>query len=140
VSCSDPDARFQDFVLANYEPLHFHRTMNEQTAGFHCQLHSDADACDPKAGVRDGHVRLAVYGTPCPPFSNQRCKRTAAGSVKSHKDYNITFQDTILWMQEFEPGTAAMEQVQGFAEPESSLDNSTPLARLMLAASIAKLM
>jgi site-specific DNA-cytosine methylase len=111
--------------------------MSEQTAGAPCQLHGDADSCDPKAGFRDGHVQLAVFGTPCPPFSNQRCKRNVAGSVKSHRDYNITFQDTILWMQEFEPGTAAMEQVLGFAGAESSLDNSTPLARLMLAASMS---
>jgi hypothetical protein len=125
LSCSEPNTSFQRFVLANHSPMHFHSTMNHQTAGCACVLHPLAESCAADPGV----VNVAVFGTPCPPFSTQRAKRRVDGSVQAHAAYLTTFEDSISWLSKFEPITACMEQVLGFDMAVSTSDSSTPMNR-----------
>ena len=82
-------------------------------------------------------VDIAVTGTPCPPFSQNRQKRTAIGSVVNHPLYHVT--DSLLpsWVAMTEPKFAVIEQVKGFHQPMDCKDESTPLIRCCVSFHVA---
>ena len=113
------------FQAANFGDAieHMHSTMAAQTADAPCTLHPDAASCQVSHSAS-----LAVYGTPCPPYSGMRQKRRADGSMK-HSLYNVTFSESIEWLQKHTPMAAIMEQVLGFGWAESKTCQETPLRR-----------
>eukprot|EP00438_Fugacium_kawagutii_P030561 Skav222976 [mRNA] locus=scaffold2762:15098:16594:+ [translate_table: standard] len=126
ISCSDIKKESFAMVRENFEPTHFHSTMQNQIKQVACWMHP-AHLCQFQ--TVDG-PDLAVVGTPCQPFSRQRVKRSASGSVRAHSKFDTTFKDLIDWLSEFEPKTAVAEQVVGLHSPESSSERSTPMDRL----------
>ena len=98
-------------------------TMADQICGEGCLKHVG------RCGNRQSSPRLAVFGTPCDPFSKQRSKRWCDGSVKSHGDFATTFQDVYKLLEMEEPLIIIMEQVDGFDMPFSSTDKQTPRER-----------
>ena len=96
--------------------------MSEQLRGRPCLSH-------PHGSCSIANVDYLVFGTPCNPFSTQRPKRFADGSVKSHQLAHHTFQEALDMLQAFEPPTATMEQTEGFGMREDSSTDTTPLER-----------
>lgn len=126
VSISEPSKPFRDFCLANHTVLHAHQTFQEQNQGKACLLHPQSPGCPNPA-----NADLGVFGTPCDPFSFQRCKRHQDGSVKGHLLYPVTFRDAIRFMSDpLAPKAVIMEQVEGFNEPDTpSSTEPTPMRR-----------
>ena len=121
VGTSEPNPEFREYQALNHEGIeHMHLTMEDQHRARPCTLHKHAESCDPCASLPGGCPQLAVFGTPCPPFSRQRTKRFAENSVREHQAFAVTFEDTFKWLQKFEPITALMEQVKGFNARESA--------------------
>ena len=123
---SEPNLVYQDFEKANHAACveHMHNTMSDQTVGAGCLLHPKSEECN----LGQGHS-LAVFGTPCPPFSTMRTKRFQEGSVKSHQLHDVTFKESVQWLQSFRPAAAILEQVAGFDKPEVAGGHHTPLHR-----------
>ena len=76
-------------------------------------------------------IDLLVSGSPCDPYSCQRPKRFADGSVKDHKDYETTMTSVVAMYQKYQPHVGIMEQVMGFTKPMSttSAPDDTPYRR-----------
>lgn len=128
ISCSDIKKESLAMVRENFEPTHFHSSMQNQLKQVACWLHP-AHQCELKVV---GGADLAVVGTPCQPFSRQRVKRSATGSVRNHHGFATTFSDLLQWLQEFEPKSCVAEQVVGLHTPESSTERTTPMDRLSM--------
>ena len=124
-STSEPCAEFRSFQAANHGPAihHMHKTMQDQVTDCPCTLHPEASAC-----FVDHSPSLAVYGTPCKPYSVLRAKRFVNGSRK-HVSYDVTFSDSFDWLQKHTPLVAIMEQVMGFVSPESQSVEESPMDR-----------
>ena len=131
IGISEMNPAYQNFRKENHLFEHLHATMEEQSCGAPCLLHSGVDHCNPAVGA-DGEFQspaFACFGTPCPPFSPQRPKRFHRGSVQEHHAYMTTFQGAVSFMKRFEPKTAIMEQVEGFDQRFSSDEHETPKTR-----------
>ena len=90
------------------------------------------DCCSGRASCHIETPDLAIFGTPCNPFSVHRHTRRNPGNVEGHRLYDVTFTDAVEWLVRFEPVTVVMEQVEGFGAPLSCDDLSeTPLNRLL---------
>lgn len=125
---SEPNASYRAYQILNTPSIeHMHCKMDEQAEGFPCQLHPAAGACFPGESQSP---QIAVFGTPCPPFSRQRAKRFVKNSVEDHSAFSVTFTDTYKWLLVYQPVTAIMEQVLGF-DCKDSVDSEgpTPYAR-----------
>ena len=128
ISASDLKPESYEMIRENFHDLtHFYMSMDDQTRGTGC-VHSKASGC---AGFMPNfHVEspdLGITGTPCQPFSRQRVKRSAPGSVAGHKAYDTTFTDLVCWLHSFEPKVAIVEQVEGMDIRESSACPTSPL-------------
>ena len=125
LSTSEPEQAFRKFQTDNFGNLmlHQHEFMDHQTKGCKCCLHPDMPGCSVPVSPR-----VAVFGTPCPPFSKMRTKRFTTGS-QEHQMYAVTFQEWFDWALQMEPITGIGEQVLGFASRESPDDTSSPLER-----------
>ena len=124
-STSEPSADFRSFQAANHGECiqHMHHTMQDQVCDCSCSLHPEASAC-----VVDHSPSLAVYGTPCKPYSVLRSKRFVDGSRK-HASYDVTFADSLEWLEKLTPLVAIMEQVMGFVSRESQSERESPMDR-----------
>jgi len=80
------------------------------------------------------HPMLGVIGTPCQPFSRQRTKRSAEGSVAGHSKFPTTFKDLLAWLETYEPQCGTCEQVEGFTQAESPSVPESPMDRPGLSA------
>ena len=107
-------------------PTHMFDTLEEQTAQGPCLLHPRCTGGCKAAPVSPD---FAVSGTPCHPFSRQRAKRFAPGSVACHDEFKTTFKSLFEWYVAFEPRCIILEQVMGFDMPEFKGDTSTPAQR-----------
>ena len=128
LSASEPDSTAQAFIAANFsqnEILSVKSTMQEQIE----ENRSFQDEQD-QDGFRGLAPHLAVFGSPCNPFSRQRVKRFQDGAQK-HKMFETTFLDLRQWLEEFNPPTAVMEQVLGFDMRIQSDDARTPLSMFL---------
>lgn len=76
---------------------------------------------------------LFVAGLPCKPYSLQRAKRFALGSVKGHSAYDLAFGEFAEWLNVHNSKSGVFENVMGMDMGEDSADESTPLRRTPLA-------
>ena len=88
MGASECNDGFRAVIQRNVEVKHLHGTMLEQTRGQPCIFHKDLGGCC-EMEVCD----LAVFGTPCNPFSDMRVKRYRDGSVVQHPLADVTFRD-----------------------------------------------
>ena len=136
VGCADVNDRFRAFVSTVYggpggtgNIQHMHSSMEAQVDGASCMMHPHGTCqltleTDPDIGIT---------GTPCPPYSTQRAKRTVEGSVKNHALFYVTDEILPRWIGMTEPKFVVVEQVMGFGQRVDNKDTSTPLARRRLA-------
>ena len=125
--CADPKPASFDIITENFPAsvTHFFPNLQAQVGADGCKLHPQHGSC----AFFKKPPHLGVIGTPCQPFSRQRCKRSAEGSVRAHAKYDTTFVDMIDWLKCFEPMVAIGEQVAGIDIPESVTNPETPLDR-----------
>ena len=116
ISASEPDQDARKFMQSNFSerdmPLRVFDTLHEQELAADvrraCSRHGSE--CTT-AGLTQ---QLAVFGTPCDPFSKMRCERFSDGA-SAHASFNTSFEDLKSWLTRFNPGTCVMEQAEGFA-------------------------
>ena len=126
VGASDPKRSSFNMVMENFADSldHFHTCMLNQYENEPCVLHPDRRQCSTAP-----YADIGVCGTPCQPFSRQRVKRSAEGSVVNHMKYETTNTDVTSWLRAHMPKTAVLEQVMGLTIPEHSNTTETPLDR-----------
>ena len=119
-SVSESEASYRSMVRSNHgkklrkifetveDQLRYHRSM-------------------PGAQVTD----LLVTGSPCNPFSTQRCKRYQTGDVLEHSKFSLTESIVTGLYQTLCPKIGVTEQVEGFERPFSTGNSDTPLAQLL---------
>ena len=124
INACDIKSISRDIIFENFDGQvnHFWKSLDEQVENF------DACCCLCPEWANE-EPDIGVIGTPCQPFSRQRNKRSADGSVRSHSKYETTFTDMMEWLNAFQPKTAIGEQVEGFMCPESVSIRTTPLER-----------
>jgi len=88
----------------------------------HCLLH------DGECGLPDGCVDIMGAGTPCQPYTKTRAKRKREGAL-SHRQAHI-IEITLKLCQDVQPRAIVLENVTGFMERESTIDDTTPYMRL----------
>jgi len=138
INASDMKSTSHDIVMANFGDAvqHFYNTLDDQVVqdtgcsvhGNHCMSQSGRD----NPGLL--HPMLGVIGTPCQPFSRQRTKRSAEGSVAGHSKFPTTFKDLLAWLETYEPQCGTCEQVEGFTQAESPSVPESPMDRPGLSA------
>lgn len=113
------------FCEHNHSCDHMHGSLESQMKDERRLLHSSETgrACC----VLPHGVDFLCMGTPCPPFSRQRPKRFASGTVKQHRDANTTFMHAGAFLEKYEPRVAVLEQVEGFIMPMAAGETDTPL-------------
>lgn len=141
ISASETSSMLREFCYMNFPGRfqHFYDSIESQLAGNgHCSMCSQnvlanlCGPCRPKAELaRNTSVQLMVTGSPCDPFSTQRCKRFSAGNVKEHSAFDITMEKVVKLYAEHEPEKGILEQVWGFTLPFSPEDSETPKDRLV---------
>ena len=102
---------------------HRHASLQDQAEGAPCLEHPDGTGCQCFSPF------LGVVGTSCKPYSVQRVKRFVEGSVKDHRDHELTQRDLVSWLETISPCVAITENVEGWDMPEHPGDKSTPLQR-----------
>ena len=117
ISASEPDKHKVAFLESNFpgQPLRMFKTLEDQLESDDCML--------------TPHV--AVWGTPCDPFSRQRCKRFSDGAM-AHVGFDTTFSELKRWLEVFNPAAGVMEQVEGFSMPLHTGTSVTPLSMLLV--------
>ena len=133
LGCADINERFRAYIKAVHGTkdagtghiVHLHTSMEDQVAGSACALHP---ACECRFSL-DTDPDIAISGTPCPPFSTQRAKRTQEGSVKAHALFYVTDDVLPKWIAMAEPKFLVLEQVRGFGQHTDPSDDSNPLER-----------
>ena len=98
VGASECNALFRQVLSRNVDVKHLRGTMREQIEGAPCIYHRKLGGCPLQA------CDLAVFGTPCPPFSEMRVGRYKPGTVANHPLAQVTFRDA-----HNHPGNALVE-------------------------------
>lgn len=139
ISASEIVENYRNFCEENFPGhfLHFYDSIESQLAGDgmcktcqSSQLAQMFGPCKPESELRAGsEVQLMISGSPCDPFSMQRATRWLDGSVKSHHQYDVTFQQVIGLYKRHEPHKGIVEQVWGFTMPYSPTSTETPKDR-----------
>lgn len=80
----------------------------------------------------NGDVDIGITGSPCNPFSTQRCKRWAEGNVANHVSFQTTMTHVVDFYKYVQPKLGVTEQVSGFDQPLSATDRRTPLQMLLV--------
>ena len=122
---SEPEPAFQKFLKDNYSHkiMHMHKSFGDQNDEKPCLLHPNAASCRKRS-----QIDVAIFGTPCDPFSEQRNKRYSDGSVRQHPLYEVTFTDAFnLLTEASSPHACILEQVLGFNEKISRTCEETPM-------------
>ena len=105
--------------------MRMRKTFGDQNDEKPCLLHGKAASCR-----KGSQIDVAIFGTPCDPFSEQRNKRYADGSVCQHPLFEVTFTDAFnLLTGAQSPNACVLEQVLGFNERESRTREETPMER-----------
>ena len=76
-----------------------------------------APGCCSESLLPRGATSMMITGSPCDPYSSQRCKRYLDGSVVGHQDFQTTFSSVVAALKKYEPVTSVFEQVMGFTHP-----------------------
>ena len=90
--------------------------------GSPCLLHPH-ECCKIRGGD------LCVLGSPCPPFSTQRGKRFRDGAVFAHPLFSVTFHDARDAIVDGCHRAVILEQVEGFAKPQVTGEDLSPMDR-----------
>ena len=137
ISASDISSSYREFCKVNYigRFRHFYPSLESQVEGkVVCELCQGSmlaeafGACEPEAS-HSGIVDLLFTGSPCDPFSQQRSKRFADGSVANHYQFDVTMLQVVKLYSKYEPIKAVFEQVRGFTMPFSAGGTETPKDR-----------
>ena len=133
-SVAEKDKKCREIISANFHVEHVFEDMMDQ-CDFNCAclLHSNPADCVQKTHSRHS---LAVCGTVCAPYSTQRLKRFANGSVKAHADEALTSEGLVQWLYRLSPEAGVCENVMGWDRPLDSSTNVTPLEMLFDCASL----
>ena len=117
----------RQFMTTNFEPYleHLYSSMEDDVKMKHC-LVCDGDCKQPEL-VPD----VFVAGVPCKPYSLQRSKRFATGSVKNHEAFDTTFVEFFKWLDIHDPRSGLLENVMGLDQPEDRSSDTTPLDLLL---------
>ena len=131
MSVSELNISYREFLHENHGDLieHMYTSFQDQVDEACCLLHPKSQSCKG-CGSAGRFADVAILGTPCPPFSTQRCKRYSQGSVKNHHDFNLTFKTTYDLLLQHNPRVVVFEQVEGFDLPFACDDPTTPKTRL----------
>ena len=126
-NCSDPKPASYNMVMENFGDTvsHFFPCMWCQSENEECKLHPGKICAEASRVSFD----IGVCGTPCQPFSRQRVKRSAEGSVRNHSLFEATNSDLMDWLRCHRPKVSVVEQVMGLSIPESTSSTTTPLDR-----------
>lgn len=132
LAASELNEDYRAFFLANHPGRfeHVYRSLDDQLQGETCILcHENGLQCTPTGRTPTEEIHLLITGSPCDPFSVQRGKRWASGSVKDHSDFGTTMGGVIKAYSTYEPFVGILEQVLGFTMPFEAGGSSTPLSR-----------
>ena len=128
-SCSDISPKCRDMITENFQPCHLFGDMHDQVAQKPCLWHSSSGpGCSASGGQ---NIDLACFGTVCAPYSVQRAKRFACGSVKQHSAHTLTADVSVCWLRDLAPPAAIAENVEGWDMREDTDDQQTPLQKLL---------
>lgn len=125
------------FIENNFQVQHLFVDMDSQVAGgICCCLHSHTKGVGQVRGCRgvckvDAGADVFVTGLPCKPYSTQRAKRYAHGSVKEHENYKTMFVDFFNWLDVHDPKSGIVENVRGLDKPEHKSADHTALETLL---------
>lgn len=125
LSTSEPHEPFRQFASVNHDSCHWHRTIGDQLKDAPCASHPQSVECK----VADEGCHLLILGTPCNPFSTQRQKRFAPGSIMAHGLSTHTFDDAYQMLSKVKPVNCIFEQTEGFDKPFDTETTETPLQR-----------
>ena len=123
VGASECNALFRQVLSRNVDVRHLHGTMQEQVEGAPCIYHRKLGGCPLQS------CDLAIFGTPCPPFSEMRVNRYKPGMVANHPLAQVTFRDAHNMLVHGGHRCVVMEQVAGFNKPESAGETASPQMR-----------
>ena len=135
LSASDTNAAFRQFFEANHAPdtfKHVFTSVEDQIEGRGCTKCTTSASttatgrCHPTNGKTP---MLFMAGSPCDPFSTQRCKRFQTGQVMQHSLAGVTMNTVTSLFARFEPRVGILEQVQGFVMPLTAGATETPCDR-----------
>ena len=134
VSASEKNPEFRSFFLDNIGECAFQHvfdSVEDQLAPTKpCLLCAKANRrCQEVSDCGSNRVHLLVTGSPCDPFSIQRCKRFSEGNIKSHCLYAVTMEMVIGMYKKYSPALGIMEQVMGFLMPVQKNAAETPYDR-----------
>lgn len=96
--------------------------MKEQQQNSACSDHPTSSFCQGCPSEAD----LGVVGSPCHPYSTQRSNRYSENSVSSHPEFGVSMEDTVNFIQKYEPKLVISEQVRGFDMPIEAGGTITP--------------
>ena len=120
-SVAEKDARCREIIAANFQVPHVFTDLMEQCdLNCACSLHNNPADCVRTASI-------AACGTVCAPYSTQRVKRFASGSVKNHADDALTSDGLVKWLAQLSPEAGVCENVMGWDKPFDETTSQTPL-------------
>ena len=127
LGAAEKKPQYQSVIQTNNLNLkHLWGTLEHMVCQRPCILHPQENSCSVG---RD--TSLGVTGSPCNPYSTQRCKRFQDGDVAAHTMHNTTIRDVVSYYQVFQPHAGITEQVKGFGMATSSQDSESPLQKLL---------
>ena len=130
-SASDTCSKCRDIISSNFTVSKMFESMQDQL--------SDVQSKRKQQGRTDRRSRVsepvdfACCGTVCAPYSTQRCKRFASGSVMQHPDECLTAEYALEWLYSFSPPAGIFENVLGWNMRTDDQDATSPLDRFCLA-------
>ena len=130
-SVSEKNDSFREFILLNHrlDLRHAYCSIEDQLGDKNCTLHPGCNRSSCNAVDSDPDIHFGISGAPCDPYSTQRTKRFADGSVASHPDFGVLNSSMLSFWKKFEPKTGIVEQVEGFDKATSFKDPTTPMQR-----------
>lgn len=132
LAASEVNEDYRSFFLGNHPGRfqHVFSSIEDQLHGNKCILCQEKGVnCPPHGCTSSDEVNLLITGSPCDPFSLQRSKRFAAGSVKMHCDFETTMNGVTQAYVTYKPVVGVMEQVSGFLMPFEAGGTETPFSR-----------
>lgn len=125
MAAAEKNPLYQKVISANQgsKLKHLYDSLGSMVGRGPCVRHPNCHECLP----RKLEVSLGVTGSPCNPYSTQRCKRFSDGGVASHSMDSTTMTSVIQFYVTWEPHAAVTEQVRGFGMRTSAQDPEPPL-------------
>lgn len=119
LSVSEANAEYQDVIAENHGDS-IDKMFDDINKQIEAWDHESQDSPD-----------VGVTGSPCNPFSSQRCKRFLQGNVASHTSYETTMRSVVAFYESVAPKLGITEQVRGFDQPFYTGCEQTPKQLLL---------